>query len=127
MFGVSADHCTIVDGDARAPDGDTRGLNALIGVAAYAGPTEIELGLGPAWYWSERTVPRGTPFRVDLMGRTKGLTFGLATRVPLIPTSLGFAAIRTPLRLACGSTEHHRYHGGLFTASPMKVRTGREH
>lgn len=48
VFGDTTNDCLITAAGGCAPDGDTRGLNALLGLAAFAGPTELNVAVGPA-------------------------------------------------------------------------------
>jgi hypothetical protein len=89
VFGDTVDECIAPTGADCAPDGDTRGLNALLGLAAFAGPTELNIAVGPAWYWNDGAAQRGSQFRLDVLDKDEKIALGAMARVTLIPRSQG--------------------------------------
>lgn len=89
VFSDTAEECLITASGGCAPDGDTRGLNALLGLAAFAGPTELNIAVGPAWYWNDGAAQRGSQFRFDVLDKDEKIALGAMARVTLIPRSQG--------------------------------------
>lgn len=89
VIGDTAEECLITASGGCAPDGDTRGLNALLGLAAFAGPTEINIAVGPAWYWNDGAAQRGSQFRLDVLDKDEKIALGAMARLTLIPASQG--------------------------------------
>jgi hypothetical protein len=89
VFGDTAPECIITASGGCAPDGDTRGLNALLGLAAFAGPTELNVAVGPAWYWNDGAAQRGSQFRLDVLDKDEKIALGAMARLTLIPASQG--------------------------------------
>jgi len=89
VFGDTAPECLITASGDCAPDGDTRGLNALLGLAAFAGPTELMVAVGPAWYWNDGAAQRGPQFRLDVLDEDEKIALGAMARLTLIPASQG--------------------------------------
>lgn len=80
--------CLVLPNGDCARNGGTAGLNALVGTAVNAGQIELRLGVGPAFYRSERVFSRGTQLRLDILDQSASkVAFGIWSRITVVPRS----------------------------------------
>lgn len=54
-----------------------------------AGPTELNVAVGPAWYWNDGAAQRGSQLRFDVLDKDEKIALGAMARVTIIPRSQG--------------------------------------